>query len=236
MREEAGGPASECERWARCGKVALNSSKSLPSGFCELVLGSGQRWDAEGVAGGLGGSPVAKHGRWEAGGSGASLCASRGEAVVADEVGVGAREQVLPQERSRLRSSHNGPGPGSRLVAASDGAFADEGGKGGRGPRVVAHAQPPALRLRCPRAVQKPRSSARARSSSDWRRGPGAREAGGVASCPGRVAWPGWRSGAVARPLSRPSTRPWAYPAISRALSVVVIVIVIVNGDCAQPR
>ena len=36
VREWPGGPAREWERWAMCGKEALNSSR--PSGFLEFVL------------------------------------------------------------------------------------------------------------------------------------------------------------------------------------------------------
>lgn len=42
MSECADGPATECERWARCGKALLNDSRRSSFGFCELVLSGGQ--------------------------------------------------------------------------------------------------------------------------------------------------------------------------------------------------
>ena len=51
VSEWPGGPAKDCERCARWGKVALKSSKSFPSGFCEFCLGKKRlaemaAWDA----------------------------------------------------------------------------------------------------------------------------------------------------------------------------------------------
>lgn len=140
VSEEPGGSARDCDRCARCGKDALKSSKSFPSGFWELVLRSGQpsiNHEVGRDARMPHGSSETSRGQRRTGCETYSLSSSKQRAEVVriergrDEVGgwgalkggswVDETEQ-LPHEKSSLRSSHSCPGPVVRRLLASDGA------------------------------------------------------------------------------------------------------------------